>query len=73
MFRGLTTDVREPAELQQDGKIPNAINLPLSSLQESLALPDEVFHEKFDFDKPDKNKVPPKLSVVFMEGSNFLL
>lgn len=53
---GLTEDVREPAELQQEGKIPNAINLPLSSLQESLNLSDEAFLDKFPFCKPEKDK-----------------
>jgi len=50
-------DVREPEELQQEGKIPNAINLPLSNLQESLNLSDSSFREKFSFGKPEKNKV----------------
>ena len=54
---GLTADVREPGELQQEGQIPNAINLPLSTLQESLGLSETAFREKFDFDKPEKNKV----------------
>jgi thiosulfate:glutathione sulfurtransferase len=56
-FIEANADVREPGELQQEGKIPNAINLPLSSLQESLNLPDPAFREKFSFDKPEKNKV----------------
>lgn len=54
----LMIDVREPGELQQEGKIPNAINLPLSNLQETLGLDDASFKNKFDFDKPSKDKVP---------------
>ena len=52
-------DVREPSELQESGKIPSAINLPLSSLQEALGLSDTAFEEKFGFAKPEKEKVIP--------------
>jgi len=50
-------DVREPAELTADGKIPHAINLPLSSLPDTLALSDDAFREKFKADKPPKQQV----------------
>jgi hypothetical protein len=51
--------VREPGELQQEGKIPRAINLPLSGLQETLSLPEGAFQEKFEVAKPEKDKVYP--------------
>jgi hypothetical protein len=51
--------VREPGELKQEGKIPRAINLPLSGLQETLSLPEGAFQEKFEFAKPEKDKVYP--------------
>ena len=66
-------DVREPGELQQEGKIPNAINIPLSSLQESLGLPEDVFHDKFNFNKPEKNRVWVLNSEIDGQGSNILL
>jgi len=71
----LQADVREPAELQE-GKIPNAINLPLSSLKETLSLPESVFHQKFDFEKPDKNRVRTSNEselTFFFVGSDLLL
>jgi rhodanese-related sulfurtransferase len=49
-------DVREPAELTAAGKIPNALNLPLSSLQETLSLSPVAFREKFEAEKPGKDK-----------------
>jgi len=49
-------DVREPQELKDNGKIPNALNLPLSGLQETLKLSEQAFHDKFEFNKPEKTK-----------------
>src|SRR5271155_901959 len=66
-------DVREPQELKDNGKIPNALNLPLSSLQETLKLSEQAFHDKFEFNKPEKNKVSSPTDRGVIVGSDFLL
>jgi len=50
------------------------MNLPLSSLQDTLALSDNAFREKFGADKPPKHQVPPALGErQLMAGSHILL
>jgi len=66
-------DVREPQELKDNGKIPNALNLPLSSLQETLKLSEQAFHDKFEFSKPEKNKVSSPTDRGVIVGSDILL
>ena len=46
-------DVREPDELSF-GTIPTAVNIPLGELQTALAMPPEVFQEKYGFPKITK-------------------
>ncbi|XP_029002740.1 thiosulfate:glutathione sulfurtransferase-like [Betta splendens] len=47
-------DVRNPDEYQ-DGRIADAVNVPLDTLQESLQLAPELFQEKFKVKAPGKN------------------
>uniref|UniRef100_A0A3P9Q119 Thiosulfate sulfurtransferase/rhodanese-like domain-containing protein 1 n=1 Tax=Poecilia reticulata TaxID=8081 RepID=A0A3P9Q119_POERE len=47
-------DVRNPDEYQ-DGHIPQAINLPLNIVEESLKLPPESFKQKFEVKAPGKD------------------
>ena len=47
-------DVREPDEYSA-GSIPSSFNIPLSSFEQSLKLPDDDFKRKFNFDKPAKD------------------
>ena len=47
-------DVRRPEELQQTGKIGNALNVPLSELEEALSLADEHFLHTYRAKKPSK-------------------
>ncbi|GMM33696.1 thiosulfate sulfurtransferase [Saccharomycopsis crataegensis] len=49
-------DVREPAELQQQGFIPTAINIPFKSAPGALNLPEDEFEDVFRFGKPAKDK-----------------
>ncbi|KAF2101434.1 Rhodanese-like protein [Rhizodiscina lignyota] len=53
-------DVREPAELSASGTIPTAINIPVTSQPDALALPPDEFYDRFGFDKPS-----PEAEVVF--------
>jgi rhodanese-related sulfurtransferase len=48
-------DVREPDEVIQ-GSIPSAVNLPLSTLNESFYLNPVAFKEKFGFEKPKRDQ-----------------
>ncbi|KAL9083345.1 MAG: hypothetical protein Q9159_005853 [Coniocarpon cinnabarinum] len=48
-------DVREPAEVEA-GRIPTAINIPISSQPDALMLPPEEFEDRFGFEKPSANK-----------------
>jgi hypothetical protein len=57
--------------LQESGKIPTAINLPLSSLQETLGLSEDAFEEKFGFPKPEKDKVTPHKRIGLTERRSY--
>ncbi|XP_026470803.1 uncharacterized protein LOC113375063 [Ctenocephalides felis] len=49
----LLIDVRQPEELEQEGKIPTAINIPLRELENALKnMSPEEFKTKFGRDKP---------------------
>ncbi|KAF5005617.1 hypothetical protein FDECE_7958 [Fusarium decemcellulare] len=48
-------DVREPAELYETGKIPGAINIPITSAVQSFHIPDEDFEAMYGFDRPPKD------------------
>ncbi|XP_059474856.1 thiosulfate sulfurtransferase/rhodanese-like domain-containing protein 3 [Neocloeon triangulifer] len=48
-------DVREPKEIQETGKLPGSIHIPLGELQQALQLPSEEFKSKYEgADQPDK-------------------
>ncbi|KAK5604020.1 hypothetical protein CRENBAI_024418 [Crenichthys baileyi] len=47
-------DVRNPDEYQ-DGHIPQAVNLPLNIVEESLKLPPNTFQQKFEVKAPGKD------------------
>uniref|UniRef100_A0A3P9HXG0 Si:ch211-161h7.8 n=1 Tax=Oryzias latipes TaxID=8090 RepID=A0A3P9HXG0_ORYLA len=46
-------DVRDPDE-HQEGRIPQAVNLPLGVLEESLMLPSDHFEQRFKVKAPEK-------------------
>uniref|UniRef100_A0A6M2DPQ0 Putative heat shock protein corethrella appendiculata n=1 Tax=Xenopsylla cheopis TaxID=163159 RepID=A0A6M2DPQ0_XENCH len=57
----LLIDVREPSELQQLGKIPTSINIPLGTVTDVLQnMPKEQFEEKFGRPKPE-----PDTEIIF--------
>lgn len=49
------TDVREPGELQQTGRIPHAINIPINSAPDSFHITPEEFEDRFGFPRPPKD------------------
>lgn len=49
-------DVREPTELFQSGKIPGAINIPITTAAQSFHIPEEDFEDMYGFERPDKTK-----------------
>ncbi|KAL4726837.1 hypothetical protein ACLX1H_005727 [Fusarium chlamydosporum] len=49
-------DVREPAELYETGKIPGAINIPITTAVQSFHIPEEDFEEMYGFERPAKDK-----------------
>uniref|UniRef100_A0A336MY58 CSON008174 protein n=1 Tax=Culicoides sonorensis TaxID=179676 RepID=A0A336MY58_CULSO len=50
----LLIDVREPHELQETGKIPTSINIPLANVEEELKLPSDAFKQKYKREKPNE-------------------
>ncbi|KAK4156225.1 Rhodanese-like domain-containing protein [Chaetomidium leptoderma] len=53
-------DVREPHELQSTGRIPGALNIPLTSAPDSFHITPEEFEDRFGFPRPG-----PDAEVVF--------
>lgn len=52
---GILIDVRNPPELEDTGKIGDAINVPLGELTEAFNLPDDEFERKYGAPKPPKD------------------
>lgn len=48
-------DVRNKTEIQENGKIPGSLNLPMTELEAGLDMDDEAFASKFGFQKPTSN------------------
>ncbi|KAF0300532.1 Rhodanese domain-containing protein [Amphibalanus amphitrite] len=49
-------DVRNPGELQEEGKIPKAINLPLPELKQAMELSAEEFQQKYGCARPGQTE-----------------
>ncbi|CEI65806.1 hypothetical protein FVEN_g7516 [Fusarium venenatum] len=52
----IIVDVREPYELFETGKIPGAINIPITTAVQSFHIPEEDFEEMYGFERPSKDK-----------------
>ncbi|XP_045465285.1 putative thiosulfate sulfurtransferase, mitochondrial [Harmonia axyridis] len=49
----LVIDVREPKELEEDGKIPGAVNIPLGNVESAFLKANlEEFRQKYGVEKP---------------------
>ncbi|KAH8889780.1 Rhodanese-like protein [Thozetella sp. PMI_491] len=51
----IIVDAREPGELQQTGRIPGAINIPITSAPDSFHIKDEDFEDRFGYPRPAKD------------------
>ncbi|KAK2603777.1 hypothetical protein QQS21_004062 [Conoideocrella luteorostrata] len=48
-------DVREPVELQSTGKIPGAVNIPITSAVQSFHIPEADFEDMYGFERPSRD------------------
>ncbi|KAK2027685.1 rhodanese-like domain-containing protein [Colletotrichum zoysiae] len=48
-------DSREMNELRETGRIPSAINVPVTTAPESFHIPEEDFEERYGFPRPGKD------------------
>ncbi|KAK6828496.1 Rhodanese-like domain-containing protein [Apiospora arundinis] len=48
-------DVREPGEIASTGKIPGAVNIPITTSPDSFHISEEEFEDRFGFARPDPN------------------
>jgi len=48
-------DVREPSELQETGKIPGAVNIPIKTSPDSFHINEEEFEDRFGCPRPEKD------------------
>ncbi|KAI1348703.1 Rhodanese-like domain-containing protein [Xylaria sp. FL0043] len=48
-------DVREPSELSSTGRIPGALNIPITTSPDSFHITPEEFEDRFGFPRPEKN------------------
>ncbi|EFX05761.1 rhodanese domain containing protein [Grosmannia clavigera kw1407] len=51
----ILVDAREPGELAATGRIPGAINIPVTSSPDGFFLPDEEFEDRFGFERPARD------------------
>ncbi|UKZ85507.1 uncharacterized protein TrAFT101_001363 [Trichoderma asperellum] len=51
----IIVDVREPSELLDTGKIPGAINIPITSAVQSFHISDEDFEDMYGYSRPPKD------------------
>jgi len=47
-------DVREPSELQQTGRIPGAVNIPITTSPDSFHITEDEFEDRFGYPRPTK-------------------
>ncbi|KAI1297977.1 Rhodanese-like domain-containing protein [Xylaria venustula] len=48
-------DVREPSELASTGRIPGAVNIPITTSPDSFHITPEEFEDRFGFSRPEKD------------------
>ncbi|KAI0532610.1 Rhodanese-like domain-containing protein [Xylaria digitata] len=48
-------DVREPGELRSTGRIPGAVNIPITTSPDSFHITEEEFEDRFGFERPEKD------------------
>ncbi|ORY64890.1 rhodanese domain-containing protein [Pseudomassariella vexata] len=45
-------DTREPGELQQSGRIPGSVNIPITTSPDSFHISKDEFEDRFGFERP---------------------
>lgn len=50
------TDVREPGELKSTGRVPGAVNIPVTSQPDSFHISEEDFEDRFGYPRPAKDQ-----------------
>ncbi|KAK4100827.1 Rhodanese-like protein, partial [Parathielavia hyrcaniae] len=48
-------DVREPHELKESGRIPGALNIPVTSAPDSFHISDDEFEDRFGYPRPARD------------------
>lgn len=51
----LSADAREPEELRSTGRIPTAINIPITTQPDSFHITDDEFADRFGFPRPARD------------------
>ncbi|CCF40576.1 rhodanese domain-containing protein [Colletotrichum higginsianum] len=51
----LDADSREPGELEQTGRIPSAVNIPVATAPESFHISEDDFEDRYGFPRPAKD------------------
>ncbi|KAH8750526.1 Rhodanese domain protein [Diaporthe sp. PMI_573] len=49
-------DVREPGELKSTGRVPGAVNIPVTSQPDSFHISEEEFEDRFGYPRPAKDQ-----------------
>ncbi|KAH8681023.1 Rhodanese-like domain-containing protein [Xylariales sp. PMI_506] len=49
-------DVREPGELASTGRIPGALNVPITTSPDGFHISDEEFSDRFGFERPPRDR-----------------
>lgn len=52
----LVVDVREPGELKSTGRVPGAVNIPVTSQPDSFHISEEEFEDRFGFPRPARDQ-----------------
>ncbi|KAG8167909.1 hypothetical protein KVR01_003598 [Diaporthe batatas] len=52
----LVVDVREPGELKSTGRVPGAVNIPVTSQPDSFHISEEEFEDRFGYPRPAKDQ-----------------
>ncbi|ESZ98664.1 hypothetical protein SBOR_0902 [Sclerotinia borealis F-4128] len=47
-------DVRTPLEIQHTGRIPTALNIPITTYPDAFSISEEEFEDRFGFERPGK-------------------
>ena len=61
-------DVREPGEVAETGRIPGAVNVPVTSAPDSFHLSAEEFEDRYGFALPPKS-LPTQKTVSGEQGN----